>query len=181
MLEWFLQSLVLKQTESDLWKINWLRGVILFLPIVLVPWGRFPLCHTPIRPISAFWDQISLLVMGCVITRFASTRRWMHWLSILKLPSSKHIGSTNQCIAQRKKVLKTSNRLKWWIGRYNKVFISCIANQFEIIRMIFFSIYRLNVAQSCSSVLPFIWTKSCSFANYVLISPTLSFDHFKKH
>ena len=24
-----------------------------FIPVVLVPWGWFPLCHTPIRPISA--------------------------------------------------------------------------------------------------------------------------------
>jgi hypothetical protein len=33
-----------------------------FIPIVLVPWDRFPLCHTPIRPISAFQDQILILV-----------------------------------------------------------------------------------------------------------------------
>jgi hypothetical protein len=39
-----------------------------FIPIVLVPWGRFPLCHTPIRPISAFRDQISILIVGCVTT-----------------------------------------------------------------------------------------------------------------
>jgi hypothetical protein len=70
--EWFLHSSVLERTESDLSKINWFRGVILLNPIVLVPWGRFPLCHTPIRPISAFQDQISILIVGCVITRFAS-------------------------------------------------------------------------------------------------------------
>jgi len=67
-----LYSSVLKRTESDLSKINWLRGIILLNPIVLVPWGRFPLCHTLIRPISAFRDQISILILGCVITRFAS-------------------------------------------------------------------------------------------------------------
>ena len=66
--EWFLHSLVLERTESDLSKINWLCGVILLNPIVLVPWGRFPLCHTPIRPISSFRDQISILIMGCVTT-----------------------------------------------------------------------------------------------------------------
>jgi len=66
--EWFLHSSVLEQTESDLSKINWLRGVILLNPIVLVPWGRFPLCHTPIRPISAFRDQISILIVSCVTT-----------------------------------------------------------------------------------------------------------------
>jgi hypothetical protein len=32
-----LHSSVLERTESDLSKINWLRGVILLNPIVLVP------------------------------------------------------------------------------------------------------------------------------------------------
>jgi len=66
--EWFWHSSVLERTESDLSKINWLRGVILLNPIVLVPWGKFPLCHTPIRPISAFRDQISILIVGCMTT-----------------------------------------------------------------------------------------------------------------
>ena len=66
-----MHSSVLERTESDLSKINWLRGVILHNPIVLMPWGRFPLCHTPIRPISAFRDQIPILIVGCVTTRFA--------------------------------------------------------------------------------------------------------------
>jgi hypothetical protein len=66
--EWFLHSSVLERTESDLSKIKWLRGVILLNPIVLVPWGRFPLCHTPIRLISAFRDQISILIVGCETT-----------------------------------------------------------------------------------------------------------------
>jgi len=66
--EWFLHSSVLERIESDLSKINWLRGVILLNPIVLVPWGRFPLCHTPIRPILAFRDQISILIVGYVTT-----------------------------------------------------------------------------------------------------------------
>jgi hypothetical protein len=66
--EWFLRFSVLERTESDLLKINWLRDVILLNPIVLVPWGRFPLCHTPIRLISAFRDQISILIVGCVTT-----------------------------------------------------------------------------------------------------------------
>jgi hypothetical protein len=64
--EWFLHSSVLERTESDLSKINWLHGVILLNPIVLVPWSRFPLCHTPIKPISAFRDQISILIVGYV-------------------------------------------------------------------------------------------------------------------
>jgi hypothetical protein len=45
-------------------KINWLRGVILLNPIVLVPWGRFSLCHTLITPILALRDQISILIVG---------------------------------------------------------------------------------------------------------------------
>jgi hypothetical protein len=37
-----------------------------FILIVLVPWDRFSLCHTPIRPLSAFQDQISILIVGYV-------------------------------------------------------------------------------------------------------------------
>jgi len=66
--EWFLHSSVLERTESDLSKINWFCGVILLILVVLVPRGRFPLCHTPIRPISAFQDQISILIVRCVTT-----------------------------------------------------------------------------------------------------------------
>jgi hypothetical protein len=43
-----------------------------FIPIVLVPWGRFSLYNTPVRPFLAFRDQISILIVGCVITKFAS-------------------------------------------------------------------------------------------------------------
>jgi hypothetical protein len=43
-------------TEFDLLKINWFRGVILLIPIMLVPWDTFPLCHTPIRLSSASRD-----------------------------------------------------------------------------------------------------------------------------
>jgi hypothetical protein len=46
-----------------------------FILIVLVSWGRFSLCHTPIRPFLAFRNQISILIVGVcdhVITRFAS-------------------------------------------------------------------------------------------------------------
>jgi hypothetical protein len=40
-----------------------------FIPVVLMPWSRFPLCrHTPIRPFSTFQDQISILTVGCVMT-----------------------------------------------------------------------------------------------------------------
>jgi hypothetical protein len=53
-----MHSSVLERTESALLKINWLHGIILLISIVLVPWGKFLLCHTPIRPISAFQDLI---------------------------------------------------------------------------------------------------------------------------
>jgi len=35
-----------------------------FIPIVLVPWGRFSLCHTPIKQISTFRNYISILIVG---------------------------------------------------------------------------------------------------------------------
>ena len=30
--------------------------------------NRITLCHTPIRPFLVFWDQISILIVGCVTT-----------------------------------------------------------------------------------------------------------------
>ena len=71
--EWFLHFLV-ERTESDLSKINWLCGFILLNPIVLMPWGRFPLCHTPIRPIrlSGIRSQPWSWVVWPRDTRFAS-------------------------------------------------------------------------------------------------------------
>jgi hypothetical protein len=66
--EWFLHSSVLERTDSDLSNINWFCGVILLISIVLVPWGRFPLCHTPIKPISTFRDLILILIVGHVTT-----------------------------------------------------------------------------------------------------------------
>ena len=38
-----------------------------FIPIVLVPWGRFSLCHSSIRSFLAFRDRISILIVGYVI------------------------------------------------------------------------------------------------------------------
>jgi hypothetical protein len=37
-----------------------------FIPIVLVLWGRFSLCHSPIRSLLAFRDRISILIVGYV-------------------------------------------------------------------------------------------------------------------
>ena len=73
--ERFLHSSVFEWTESDLSKINWLRGVILLNPIVLVPWGRFPLCYTPYQTYFGFPGSNLNLDCGLrdhVITRFAS-------------------------------------------------------------------------------------------------------------
>jgi hypothetical protein len=84
--EWLFHSSVLEWTEFYLSKINWLRGVILLNPIVLVPWGRFPICHTPIRPISAFRDQIPILIVGCVTT-------WSRGLPLLVLELGTEIRS----------------------------------------------------------------------------------------
>jgi hypothetical protein len=68
--EWFLHCSVLERTESDLLKINWLCFVILLILIVLVPWGKFSLYHSPIKSISAFRDHILILIVGCVTTWF---------------------------------------------------------------------------------------------------------------
>jgi len=63
-----LHSSVLERTESDLSKINSLRGVILLNPIVLVSWGRFPLCHTLLSDLN-----LDCGLRDHVITRFASS------------------------------------------------------------------------------------------------------------
>jgi hypothetical protein len=59
-------------------KINWLHDVILLHPIVLVPWGKFLLCHTPIKPISTFRDQISILIVGCMTTWSWGSHHFSH-------------------------------------------------------------------------------------------------------
>ena len=44
-----------------------------FIPILLVSSGRFSLCYTSIISISAFQYHISILIVGCVISRFVSS------------------------------------------------------------------------------------------------------------
>jgi hypothetical protein len=39
-----------------------------FIPIVSVPWDKFSLCHTHIRPLSAFYNQILILIVGFMTT-----------------------------------------------------------------------------------------------------------------
>jgi hypothetical protein len=41
-----------------------------FIPIVLVSWDRFLLCHAPIKPLLAFQDQISILIVSCITMWF---------------------------------------------------------------------------------------------------------------
>ena len=78
-----LFSLTCERDSCILWFLNELNltyqrltGFVAsfdLISIVLVPCDRFPLCHTPIRPLSAFWDQISILIVSCMIIRFASS------------------------------------------------------------------------------------------------------------
>jgi hypothetical protein len=39
-----------------------------FIPIVSVPWDKFSLCHTHIRPLSTFYNQILILIVGFMTT-----------------------------------------------------------------------------------------------------------------
>jgi hypothetical protein len=68
MWERFLHSLILKKTEFDFSKINWLRGIIILHSNSVVALGKVPLCHNPIRPLLTFQDQISILIVGCMTT-----------------------------------------------------------------------------------------------------------------
>jgi hypothetical protein len=63
--EWFLHSLVL-EVNLTYRRLTSFMASFYFIPIVLVPWSRFLLCHTFIISISAFRDQISILIVGCV-------------------------------------------------------------------------------------------------------------------
>ena len=79
--EWFLYSSVLERTKSDLSNISWLCGIILLIPIVLVPWGRFMLCLYSYQTYFCFpGSNISLDCGLCdhVITRFASLLVYAH-------------------------------------------------------------------------------------------------------
>jgi len=72
-LEWFLHSLIFERTKPTYQKLTSFVALFDLISIMIVPWDKFSLCHTLIRLLSAFQDQISILIMGCVITRFAST------------------------------------------------------------------------------------------------------------
>jgi hypothetical protein len=89
-----------KELKNNLSKNNHLRGVILILlvresiflgwgfpfPIVLVPWYKLSLCHTPIKPDVLGFPGIGVFVCGLcdhVITRFASLSVFL--LSLLSL------------------------------------------------------------------------------------------------
>jgi hypothetical protein len=68
--EWFLRSSVLERIESDLSKINLLCGVILLHSKSISALGQVSIVSHSYQ--TYFQDQISLLNMGCVITRFVS-------------------------------------------------------------------------------------------------------------
>ena len=64
---WFLNELNLTYQ-----RLNSFVASFDFIPIMLMHWGRFSLCHTHIKPLSAFQDQISIFIVGYVIMRFTS-------------------------------------------------------------------------------------------------------------
>jgi len=44
--------------------------------------NRITLCHTPIRPFLVFWDQISILIVGCVTTWSWGLHQYLgRWIS----------------------------------------------------------------------------------------------------
>jgi hypothetical protein len=104
MWEWFLHFLVLEWTESDLSKINWLWASFYIISIVLVPWTGFSLCHTPIRPISSFHNQISILIMGCVTM-------WSRGSHNFYLPGSTSIPSTEMTCPKNTTSLSQNSHL----------------------------------------------------------------------
>jgi hypothetical protein len=48
--------LVLERTKSTYERLTGFVTSFNLIPIVLVPWDKFWLCHTFIRPLSAFQD-----------------------------------------------------------------------------------------------------------------------------
>ena len=73
-----LFSLICEKDSCILWFLNELNltyqrligfmASFEFILIVLVLWDRFLLCHTPIIPLSAFLDQILILIVDYVTT-----------------------------------------------------------------------------------------------------------------
>jgi hypothetical protein len=63
-----LHSLVLNELNLTNRRLTSFMASLDFILIVLVPWSKFLLCHTPIRSFSALQDQISILIMGCMTT-----------------------------------------------------------------------------------------------------------------
>ena len=73
-----LFSLICERDSCILWFLNELKltyqkltdfmALFDFISIVLVSWNRFLMCHTPIKPLLAFKDQISILIVGYVNT-----------------------------------------------------------------------------------------------------------------
>jgi hypothetical protein len=97
-------------------QINWFRGVILLIPIILVPWDTFSLCHTPIRLSSASRDQISILIVGCVTT-WSRDSHQIACPDLTELPT-KRIGpkpsSIRTSIWLNASQVKTQNWIIYW-------------------------------------------------------------------
>jgi len=60
---WFLNKLNLTYQ-----RLNDFVALFDFISIVLMSWDKFLLCHTPIKFLSAFQDQISILIVSCMTT-----------------------------------------------------------------------------------------------------------------
>jgi hypothetical protein len=124
-LSWFSKKL-----KNDLWKNNWLRGVILILlvhksifvgwgfpfPILPVPRYKLSLCHTPIKPDLLGFSASGIFVCGLldrVFKRFAS-HVVLQKLGIIKVQNKDvelvltHVKSSwRMCLVYRKLNLTT--------------------------------------------------------------------------
>ena len=73
MLKWFLYSLIFERIKPTYQRLTGFVALFDLISIMMVPWDKFSWCHTPIRFLSAFQDRTLILIVGCMITRFAST------------------------------------------------------------------------------------------------------------
>ena len=121
------------------------------ISIMIVPWDKFLLYHTPIRLLSAFQDQTSILIMGCVIMRFASTSLtveiWKRKQRVIYFIKKK----CHRPFAQNKKVrhvrhiflVQVDNPFLWFLFQdcffllllnctIKKIYLTCYLNYYSI-------------------------------------------------